>query len=362
MRKLILLFSLTAFSFSAEAQLFLNETFNYATTILASRPGDPAADANNPDVHVWFNTGKTADSNSGSIRIESDPLFYENYINSGIGKSARINWAGSGSNTRVDVIRFLPFEERIRDGVLYYAFMMNVENIASFSTSAGADAFDWRDVLCLAEGGSNILGNSFRGRFFLQQDQDDPFTVRYSISKNTAFTAAAPPDAFGTIAAGQTYLFVIRQTFTGGTDARVEVIHNPAISNVEPATGWINGRVADVNTFAGTYGVALRRRNLGSTANVLIGGLRVARTYAAAVGFTGTVGLFNARDNHNIHVAGNSIITGVAGKLNVYSLSGATLISAQTEGRFAVNLGTGNYLVRFTDINGNVSSNKIQIK
>ena len=360
MKKLILLFLLSAFIFSAEAQLLMNETFNYSTSVLAGKPGDPPANADNPDVHVWYNTGKTSDSNSGSIAIDPEPLYYGEYVNSGIGKSAKIDWGGAGTNTRVDVIRFISHAEKVSgaDKKLYYAFMMNVENVRSFS--AGADANDWRDVLCVTEGGSDVLGNSFRGRFFLQQDAEDPFTVRYSISKNTAFTSSVEPDAVGTISAGQTYLFVIRQTFTGDNTCKVEVIHNPEISGSEPATGWINGKVSDVNTFGGTYGVALRRRNLGSSANVLIGGLRVARTYAEAVGFTS--GLFNARDNHNIHLVGNSIVTGDAGKLKVYSLSGSELISTQTDGRYTVNLASGNYLVRFTDRSGVVSSNKIQIR
>ena len=360
MKKVILLLSLTAFIFSAEAQLLLNETFNYSSSILASQPGDPPANADNPAIHTWFNTGKTADSNSGSLAIDSEPLYYGEYINSGEGKTAKIDWGGEGTYNRVDVIRFIDHAEKISgaDKKLYYAFMMNVENINSFSS--GVDANDWRDVLCVTEGGSNVLGNSFRGRFFLQQDPEDPYTVKYSISKNTAFTSSVEPDAVGTISAGQTYLFVIRQTFTGDGTCKVEVTHNPVIAGAEPAEGWINGKTTDANTFGGTYGVALRRRNLGSTANVLIGGLRVARTYGEAVGFTS--GLFNARDNHNIHVAGNSIVTGEAGKLKVYSLSGSELISTVTEGRYAAGLATGNYLVRFTDMNGVVSSTKIQIK
>lgn len=360
MKRKILLITLTAFLIGAEAQLLMNETFNYSTTVLASKPGDPPANADNPDVHVWYNTGKTADSNSASIAIDSEPLYYGEYINSGVGKTAKIDWGGAGANTRVDVIRFISHEEKISgaDKKLYYAFMMNVENIKSFSS--GADANDWRDVLCIAEGGTNILGNSFRGRFFLQQDVEDPYTVRYSISKNTAFTSSSEPDAFGTISAGQTYLFVIKQTFTGDNTCKVEVMHNPEISGTEPIEGWINGKAADANTFGGTYGVALRRRNLGSTANVLIGGLRVAKTYAEAVGVAS--GLNNARDNHNIYVKENSIITGVAGKLKVYSLSGTEFVSATTDGQYYTNLSAGNYLVRFTDINGVVSSTKLQIK
>lgn len=360
MKKLILLISLSVFVFNTEAQLLMNETFNSSSTMLASKPGDPPANADNPDVHVWYNTGKTSDSNSGSLAIEPEPLYYGDYINSGVGKRALINWGGSGANNRVDVIRFISHDEKISGTgkLLYYAFMMNVENIRSFS--GGADANDWRDVLCVTEGGNNILGNSFRGRFFLKQDAEDPSKIYYSISKNTAFTSAAEPDAFGTIAAGQTYLFVIRQTFTGDQACKVEVMHNPALAATEPASGWINGKTSDTNTFGGTYGVALRRRNLGSEAKVLIGGLRVAKTYADAVGVA--TGLHDVSNHHNIHVNANTIITGEAGQLKVYSLSGTELVSVLVDGSYTSNLNNGLYIVRFTDTQGTVSSAKIQIR
>lgn len=359
MKKLILLVSLTVFFLNANSQLLLNETFNYSTATLASQPGDPAANADNTDVHVWYNTGKTSDSNSESLTIDSEPLYYVGYINSGEGKSVKIDWAGGGTNKRIDVVRFLPHSEKISKAgnYLYYAFMMNVEN--GQSTSSGVDANDWRDVFCIAEGGNDLLGNSFRGRLFIQQDPENEGMVKYSISKNTAFSSQAVPDAFGSISAGQTYLFVIKQTFTGDATCKVEVMHNPEISATEPATGWINGKESDTNTFGGTYGVALRRRDLGSQAKILIGGLRVAKTYAEAVGLT--TGIFTVRDHHNIHLADNTIVTGEMGKLTVYSMTGSELISAQTDGRYNINLQMGNYIVRFIDNSGVVSSTKLQI-
>ncbi len=361
MKKQILLLMVSFFSLALNAQLLLNETFNYNATRLANLPGDPAASATNNLVHVWYNTGKTADSNSASISIDNEPLYYQGYINSGIGKSAKIDWGGSGANTRVDVMRFIPFENRISaaGNVLYYSFLLNVENIRSFSTSAGADANDWRDVLCVTEGGSEVLGNSFRGRFFLQQDIDDPNVIRYTISKNTAFTSSIVPDAFGVLNASQTYLMVIKQTFTGAANCKVEVMHNPVIAGTEPSTGWINGSAADVNTFSGTYGISIRRRNLGSTAKVLIGGLRIARTYGEAVGFTS--GLKSPVET-KIFAENNTIVTPDAGKLRVYSLTGTELINSFTDGRYKSRLTSGMYLVQFTDKSGAFASAKLMIQ
>lgn len=360
MKKLLLLLWVVFIGLNASAQLFLSETFNYNTPRLASLPGDPPASATNNLLGVWYNTGKTADSNSGSIHVHNEPLFYPGYIHSGSGKAANIHWDGSGANTRVDVIRFLSHPNRITTGVLYYAFLLNVENIRSFSTSAGEDANDWRDILCVAEGGSEILGNSFRGRFFLQQDAENPQLIRYSISKNTAFTAATPPDAFGEINAGQTYLFVIKQTFTGGTDCRVEVIHNPPIAATEPTSGWINGRLADVNTFAGTYGVALRRRNLGSTANVFLSGLRVARTYAEAVG--AVISGLNNQTVKPIFAENQTIVTPSEGNLRIYTLTGSQLVNDNTLGRYTTQLQKGVYIIHFTNLTGNQTKAKVLIR
>jgi hypothetical protein len=359
MKKQILLVMVSLFAVSLSAQLYLNETFNYSTSILASRPGDPPANADNPQVGVWFNTGKTADSNSASLAIDGEPLYYTGYMNSGAGKSVRIDWGGAGANTRVDVVRFIAHDQKV-SGVgkkLYYAFMMNIENIQSFS--AGADNYDWRDVLCVTEGGNDILGNSFRGRFFLKQDPEDPSKVKYSISKNTAFTSAVLPDAEGEIAVGQTYLFVIRQTFTGDATCKVEVMHNPEIAANEPESGWINGKTSDVNTFGGTYGVALRRRNLGSNAKMFVSGLRVAATYGEAVGFTSGI---STPAEAKIYADNKTIVTPVEGNIRVYSLTGAELINATSNGRYNSQLSAGMYLVHFTDQSGAVSSAKLMIQ
>jgi hypothetical protein len=359
MKKQILLVLVSLAAVSLSAQLYLNEKFNYSTSILASQPGDPPANADNPQVGVWFNTGKTADSNSGSLAIDGEPLYYTGYLNSGEGKSVRIDWGGAGANTRVDVVRFISHGEKISGTgkKVYYAFMMNVENIQSFS--AGADNYDWRDVLCVTEGGSDILGNSFRGRFFLKQNPEDPSKVKYSISKNTAFTSSVVPDAEGEIAVGQTYLFVIRQTFTGDATCKVEVMHNPEIAANEPATGWINGRTTDANTFGGTYGVALRRRNLGSNAKLFISGLRVAATYGEAVGFTSGI---NSITETGIFAENNIIVTPEAGNIRVYSLAGSELINAATDGRYNSRLAQGMYLLKFSNQSGAVSSAKLMIQ
>ena len=374
MKKLILLFSVgMGFILNSNAQLLFNETFNYSSSTLASVAGDPATDATNNLTYVWYKSGKTSDSNSGSFSF-SDPLFYTDYITSGVGKSVVIDNAGAGTNTRVDVVRFVPNANKFAlstassnayAGYLYYSFMITVNDATSYSTSGGTEGTDWRDVFCIAEGGSDVLGNSFRGRFFIKQDATDPALIDYSICKNTSFSSTTPPDNSGTFPKGQNCLVVIRQNFivdaTTNPTGTVEVIVNPTISATEPTSGWINGKPSDTNTFGGTYGVAIRRRNLGSTANIQIGGLRVAKTWNDVL--YGTLsGVKNPSVDNNIWMNGKNIMTQQKGMLKVYNLSGAELISAQTEGSLATTLAKGVYLVRFNGNDGSTNASKILIQ
>ncbi len=360
MKKIFLLFAFIAFVFGTNAQVLLNETFDYSTSKLAGEPGDPPANADNTKVGVWYKSGKTGDSSSESLVLEPEALYYEGYINSEVGKSVIIDNGGDGSNTRIDVVRFIDHANKFRGGgfSLYYAFMMNVEDIHSFSGGEDGKA-DWRDIVVVAEGGNDVLGNSLRGRFYLRHDPEDPYTIYYTISKNTNFTASVDPESFGIISPGETNLFIIKQTFTDDTNCQIEVTHNPEIGPNEP-TEWVNGNSTDANTFAGTYGFGLRRRNLSSTAKISIGGLRIAKSFADVVGFTS--GVKNLYDNHNIYVSGKDIVTNHAGNLKIYTLAGNEVVSTYTEGRFATDLNTGLYIVSFTDLNGLVSSVKIQVK
>jgi hypothetical protein len=189
--------------------------------------------------------------------------------------------------------------------------------------------------------------------------------IDYSICKNTSFSSTLAPTNSGTFAKGQNCLVVIRQNFivdaTTNPTGTVEVIVNPAISTTEPTSGWINGYPGDTNTFGGTYGVAIRRRNLGSNANILIGGLRVAKTWNDLL--YGTLsGVKNPSVNNNIWTNGKNILTQQKGLLKVYNLSGAELISAQTEGSLATTLAKGVYLVRFNGNDGSTNASKILIQ
>ncbi len=365
MKKLFLLLIVAMFTYSAQAQLLLNETFNYNSSKLCNVAGDPNANADPYNVvGTWYNTGKASDSNTSSSHIiEAEPQFYEGYINSAAGKTVKITNLGVGTNNRAEVCRFttdaLKYKPSNYTGSLYYAFMMLVNDAHSWDATAGADANEWRDVFCIAEGGSELPGNSYRGRFFIQHDPNDATKINYSIGKNTSFTTSAPPEAMGKINVGQTYLVVIKQDFTT-TTGTVSVIMNPAIAATEPTTGWINGKPGDTNTFSGTYAVALRSRSLGNAADIRISGLRVAKSYASVVG--APTGVKNILANSNIKTIARTIVTNEVGNIKVFSFAGKEMLSAKTNGTIETNLNKGFYLVRFVSVNGQVSSAKIEIK
>lgn len=356
MRKIFTLATAFMAAIAVNAQVLLDETFDYGTTTLATVAGDPTASATANALHTWYKSGKPGDSNSGSIAISNTPLSYSGYTSSGKGKAAEITNAGAGTNTRIDVVRFVNHDDKIKTGVIYYAFMLNASNMNSVSGD-GVEGTDWRDIFVIAEGGSDVLGNSLRGRLFLKQDPDDASKIYYSVSKNTAFSSSVIPDAQGEIAANQTYLFVLRQTFENN---KLEVIVNPALET-EPSAGWIDGRTSDSNTFGGTYGLGIRRRNLANSANVLIGGIRVAQTWKDVIGSVGTGISDNQATKNNILVSGSTIIT-KAGSVKVINLAGAEVINQATTGNLATGLSNGLYIAQFTDADGNVTTQKILIK
>lgn len=360
MRKIFTLFTVCCF-FTAvsNAQLLMEETFDYEGQALAAVEGDPLTGATNNTLKTWYKSGKAGDSNSGSLVLVTEPLLYANYGGSEGVKSVKIDNAGAGANARVDVVRFVSEGEKIKTGVLYYAFLLKANNFTTFSTTDNKENNDWRDVFVIAEGGSDVLGNSMRGRLFLRQDPEDETKIYYSISKNTAFSSSASPEAQGEITAGETYLFVIRQSFEA---SKVEVIVNPSLTS-EPSTGWINGKSDDTSTFSGTYGIGLRRRNLGNTADVRIGGIRIAKTYTDAIGYSESTGTDDIRlEESDIMVSGKTIITNRSGQVRVFSVTGAEVLNQPVYDRLETNLNEGIYIVRFTDESAKVSTGKVIIK
>ena len=348
-----------------QAQVFLNETFNYSTERLASQLGDPRTENVNPPTQlpfVWYQTSNAGQSpdNSVSHLIGDYPLYYEGYISSEAGKSVIINDADK-TMQRVDVVRFFETNsEVIKDGVMYYAFMLNVADFKTHTSGAGDVNNEWRDIIVLCDGTGYNVGQRLRGRFFIRQEGNN--TVEYTISKNTNYEKmdGAQPVNKGSVSLGDTHLFIIKQTLTGGADCTLEVIANPALTATEPATGWINGNPGDTNEFNGAFGIGIRHRWLAASAEATLGGLRVARTWSEVLGLTN--GLSSINVDKDIYANGKTIVTGRPGTARIFNITGQEIISTQIKGQLDTDLNTGIYIVRFTDEAGKITSAKVIIK
>ena len=347
-----------------QAQVYLNETFDYSTTRLASQPGDPVSIGGTPptqDAFVWYQGPNPAPDGTPSHLIGDEPLYYEGYISSELGKSVIIKDANKAGQ-RIDVMRYIESNnDIITTGAVYYAFMLNV---ADFKTHSGgtADAIsnEWRDVFFLCDGSGYNIGQRWRGRFFIRQEGNN--TLEYTISKNTNYEKmdGAQPANKGSVPLGDTHLFIIRQSLENQT---IEVIAIPSTATIpaaEPTSGWINGNPGEGNDFNGAFGVGIRHRWLASSAEVTLGGLRVARTWSEVLGLTN--GLSSINVDKDIYANGKTIVTGRPGTAKVFNITGQEIISTQINGQLATDLSTGIYIVRFTDEAGKITSAKVIIK
>ena len=348
-----------------QAQVYLEETFNYSTTRLASLPGDPRTGENStqfegfdPVIGTWYQSSNTGQSLDGSVShlIGEYPLYYEGYIASDKGKSVVIK-DDVKNMQRVDVMRFS--ETIITTGEVYYAFLLNVTDFKTYSGGTASETnYEWRDVFVLCDGAGKNVGQRLRGRFFIRQEGNN--TIEYTISKNANFEKmdGAQPEAKGSVSLGDTHLFIIKQTFTGDATCKLEVIANPIINETEPTTGWISHQNSD--TYNGAFGVGIRHRWLATSAEATLGGLRVARTWGEVLGLTD--GLSSISVDKDIYANGKTIVTGRPGTAKVFNITGQEIISTQINGQLATDLSTGIYIVRFTDEAGKITSSKVIIK
>jgi hypothetical protein len=346
-----------------QAQLLFEENFNYSTERLASQPGDPVSINGHPSTQnalVWYQGPNPAPDGTPSHLIGDYPLYYEGYISSDLGKSVIINDTKIDGQ-RIDVVRF--FEDRadiITTGVLYYAFMLNVTNFRTHSSGAGEANNEWRDIFFTCDGNGYNIGQRWRGRLFIRQEGNN--TLEYTISKNTGYEKmdGAQPAAKGSVTLGDTHLFIIKQSLENQT---IEVIAIPSTSTIpatEPTSGWINGNPGEGNDFNGAFGVGIRHRWLASSAEVTLGGLRVARTWSEVLGLTN--GLSSINVDKDIYASGKTIVTGRQGTARIFNITGQEVISAQVKGQLKTDLNTGIYIVRFTDEAGKTTSAKVIIK
>lgn len=288
-------------------------------------------------INQWNFSGKTGPNDQSGVNPKTvDPLYYTDYIQSG--EDVAIEMLKLETGGRTSIYSLADNSDTYGAGTYYLALMLNAST-ASLTSTADFVSFD-----------GNYTGNAQRARLTIKGIDE----VNYQLGLGDA--GVATTFSATNLNFDQTHLIVIKVTLIGDGTGTSWLYINPAISETEPASHDATTGITGT-ALKGIRGIVIRQR---SAYAAHIGGFRLAKSWASVLGFT--TGLSNTRDNHNIYVKDNSIITGIAGKLKVYSLSGAELVSTITEGQYLTKLSTGNYLVRFTDVNGVVSSTKLQIK
>lgn len=195
MKKILTLFSLLLFVASFNAQILVEENFDYPV-------GDSLTQ------HGWL-----AHSAAGivPIKVIEGNLIYPNYPLSGIGNMVQVI-GGSGSREDVN----LPFTP-VTEGSVYVSFLVNVD-----TASTTSDYF--------FNVGPNPIATSFRGRVSLKHNSTGKFNFGLSqSSSNPAFTTE-------TYDYKTTYLLVVEYEFVpnAADNDTVRLYINPDLGGTKP--------------------------------------------------------------------------------------------------------------------------------
>jgi len=346
MKKQILLLTVLVIVLNASAQVFV-ENFVGATV-----------NGNLEGYNGWYVSIKPEDANGVSPKIGEDPLFYANYPGENVGRVAILDpEVGALSATQRISTKRIIFEngdtlKAGSSGALYAAFLVN---IASNSIKSYRDFFTWE---------ASEASSFTRGRFFAKNNAEGDEVI-FAVTKNSSTASvldAASTTTLGlTLATGVNHLLVAKyEIIEGASNDIISLYINPDLTKTE-AQQTNKLSTSDSQTdYSATNAIKINLRQRGVAGQV--GGIRVGRNWDAVVRGIAS-GLSVANYNyHNMYASGKDIITNASGILKVYALSGTEIAAAKIDGKYSTNLNSGLYLVRFTDIDGVVSSAKIQIK
>ncbi len=343
MKKRILLLLLSTFVLYSQGQVF---TENFSTL----KAGDKVEGYNG-----WYVSAKAGDAYGVSPVIQEDPLFYTNYPGSNLGHAAVLDSAiGASSSTQRISTKKIVFAEgdtlkNVTGGTIYAAFIVNVSPV---SYRSYRDFFNYE---------GSETSSMTRGRVFAKNNLTGD-EVFFAVTKNSSSAADyKESSSLGlTLGTGVNHLLVLKyEGVSDNNNDKISLFVNPDPTKTE-AEQTNKLEAADVQSdYSSTakLGINLRQRGIGA----LVSGIRVGRTWETTVMGQNT-GLPQVRNNgHLVYASGKEIITGTPGRLKVYSILGAELISAQTGGRFASNLDRGLYIVLFRDQQGTTSKSKVVI-
>ena len=258
MKKITLLLALCAFIFNLNAQVLYDETFNYAVV-----PGPVNGQGG------WTESGGVHPNGEGRT-IVFPPLSYSD----GAG-----NWALSSmgnsfymydiTKATADNYVYKPFTSTpINSGIVYLSFLFQVAgNISSTNT----------EIFGLAD------GTSAGPKVMIKRVGSSPYTTfNMGVTRGAASTSAYK---FGTTVCNNltTYFIVMKYDFSNQT---ASVFLNPALASAsEPATPEIiDNNSATIRTQLSN----MWNRNQSTWGNFYVSGVRVSRSWSAAVGLPAT--------------------------------------------------------------------------
>lgn len=243
MKKIVLLAGMILLSASLlRAQLVFQEDFQYTA-------GTPLT-----------SNGWVAHSAGGtnSIMVVTPGLTYAGYAGSNIGNAAKLITAGGEDVNR-------KFTDSITSGTIYAAFLVRVDT----AKTAGDYFFHL---------GPRTLGSTFRPRVWARTNGTD---IAFGVSPGTSVSTKALKYTDFVYSPGQTYLIVLKAQF--GEVPKLFI--NPVIGNPEPAVPTVQ---SDTISDPSDYGtVALRQGGSTTAPGLVIDGIRIATTWAAAVAGSG---------------------------------------------------------------------------
>lgn len=343
MKKGILLLVICMTVFTVHAQVFI-ENFETATI-----------NGNVEGYNEWKVSPKAADALGVSPKIGEGALFYSGYAGSNIGNVAVLDSAigVTSANQRIST-RIIKFgNDTLKTVVGQRIYTAFIANISAQSYRSYRDFFTYE--------GSKTT-SSTRGRIFAKNNTaGDLFTVALSKNSSTAGqyveSTSIPTLSLST---GINHLFVFcYDNIEGSDNDRIILYIDPDLTKTEAEQTNVlisTDPVGDYALSAG-LGINLRQRGIGAQ----IGGIRVGKSWDSVVLGINT-GFNQPNINNNIYSSGKSIYTDESGKLTIYNLSGAEVLSAKTTGKLETSLNNGMYLVKFANDNGSISSGKIQLK
>ena len=249
MKKISLLFTIIFATFTANAQVLLDETFNYAGSSLTTEP-------------TW-----TTSSNAGAVGtiggLTATPLTYENsskfYVLSGLGKLVTSNYT-SGGNDYKTVKSITP----VSSGIIYMSLLFKPGVAQSQSNS---------EIMALSIAGSNgpkvLIGKGVIT------------TTNFRFATTRASSAAVDykwaTTEYSDI--NQTFLLVVKYDWTTKT---ASLFVNPTIASGSEPTPDVIDNNSSKDVAAAIDGIRFRVTG-SSLAKFLVSGVRVSQSWSDAV-------------------------------------------------------------------------------